>query len=71
VEVHRDAICPGDKILLVDDLLATGGTADAALKLVKELGGEIICASFLIELAFLKGRKNLDEDIRVESLLTY
>lgn len=71
VEVHHDAISPGDKILLVDDLLATGGTAEAAIKLVKGLGGEIISASFLIELAFLNGRKNLDDDVRVEALLTY
>ncbi len=71
VEVHHDAILPGDKILLVDDLLATGGTAEAAIKLVKGLGGEIICASFLIELAFLDGRKNLDDDVRIEALLTY
>jgi len=71
VEVHRDAISPGDKVLLVDDLLATGGTAEAAIKLVKGLGGDIICASFLIELEFLKGRKLLDDDVRVEALLTY
>lgn len=71
VEIHKDAVAPGEKVILVDDLLATGGTAGAAVKLVKELGGDIVCVSFLIELAFLEGRKNLDSDIRVEALLTY
>ncbi|MEM1442758.1 MAG: adenine phosphoribosyltransferase [Verrucomicrobiota bacterium] len=71
VEIHKDAVKPGEKVILVDDLLATGGTAGAAIKLVKELGGEIVCVSFLIELEFLEGRKNLDSDIRVEALLTY
>lgn len=71
VEIHRDAIHPGEKVILVDDLLATGGTAGAAIQLVKELGGEIICVSFLIELEFLEGRKSLDSDVRIESLLTY
>ena len=71
VEIHRDAVTPGEKIILVDDLLATGGTASAAIQLVKELGGEIICVSFLIELQFLEGREKLDSDIRVEALLSY
>ena len=71
VEIHKDAIKPGERVILVDDLLATGGTAGAAIKLVKELGGEIVCMSFLIELAFLDGRKNLDSDVRVEALLTF
>ena len=71
VEIHRDAVSPGEKIILVDDLLATGGTAAAAIHLVKELGGEIVCVSFLIELQFLEGRKKLDSDIRVEALLSY
>lgn len=71
VEIHKDAIRSGERVILVDDLLATGGTAGAAIKLVKELGGEIVCVSFLIELAFLEGRKNLDPDVRIEALLTY
>ncbi|MEM9283830.1 MAG: adenine phosphoribosyltransferase [Verrucomicrobiota bacterium] len=71
VEIHKDAVSPGEKVVLVDDLLATGGTAGAAIQLVKELGGEILCVSFLIELAFLEGRKNLDSNIRAEALLTY
>ena len=60
VEVHRDAIEPGMRVAIVDDLLATGGTAKAAIKLVEELGGTVAGISFLIELAFLKGRKLLD-----------
>lgn len=71
VEIHRDAVSPGEKVILVDDLLATGGTASAAIQLVKELGGEIICVSFLVELQFLEGREKLDSDIRVEALLSY
>ena len=71
VEVHRDAIARGEKVMLVDDLLATGGTAGAALALVKKLGGDVVCATFLIELAFLDGRKNLPSDARVEAILTY
>lgn len=71
VEVHRDAIHEGEKVMLVDDLLATGGTAGAALSLVQTLGGDVVCATFLIELEFLKGRNNLPKDIRVEALLSY
>jgi adenine phosphoribosyltransferase len=71
VEVHRDAIHPGEKVMMVDDLLATGGTAGAALTLVELLGGDVVCATFLIELEFLEGRKNLPSDVRVEALLTY
>ena len=71
VEVHRDAIAPGEKVMMVDDLLATGGTAGAALALVESLGGDVVCATFLIELEFLNGRHNLPDDVRVEALLTY
>lgn len=71
VEIHKDAIVPGEKVVLVDDLLATGGTAGAALKLVQELGGDIICVTFLIELEFLEGRKKIDPDVRCEALLSY
>ena len=59
VEVHRDAIVPGEKVMMVDDLLATGGTAGAALSLVEKLGGDVVCATFLIELEFLEGRKKI------------
>lgn len=59
VELHEDAIAPGETILLVDDLLATGGTAAAAVKLLNELGAHIIGVSVLIELSFLNGREKL------------
>ena len=70
VEIHEDAVKPGEKILLVDDLLATGGTAAAALKLLDGLGAEIVAVSFLIELSFLNGREKLGIH-RVESILSY
>lgn len=57
MEIHEDAIGPGDKVLMIDDLLATGGTMAACCELVKSLGGEIVGVAFLIELAFLDGRK--------------
>ncbi len=70
LEIHRDAITPGARVLLHDDLLATGGTAAAACRLVTALGGRIVCASFLIELTFLKGRELL-RGIDVFSLVRY
>ena len=70
VEVHRDAILPGQRVIIVDDLLATGGTAAAAAKLVEKLGGKVAGFSFLIELAFLPGRSALS-GYDVHSLLTY
>ncbi|WP_439123358.1 adenine phosphoribosyltransferase [Marivita sp.] len=60
VEIHDDAIQPGEKILLVDDLLATGGTAEAGLKLIERLGGEVIGCAFVIDLPELGGRKKLE-----------
>ena len=60
VEIHRDAIEPGMRVAIVDDLLATGGTAKAAVDLVEELGGKVVGVSFLIELTFLNGRKLLE-----------
>jgi len=60
LEVHRDAIEPGQRILVVDDLLATGGTAEAAGRLVERLGGAVHGFAFLVELAFLSGRERLD-----------
>jgi adenine phosphoribosyltransferase len=61
VEIHRDAIAAGDRVLLVDDLLATGGTARAALELVETLGGKVVGCAFLVELRDLKGRSLLDK----------
>ncbi|MCE5315577.1 MAG: adenine phosphoribosyltransferase [Armatimonadota bacterium] len=60
VEIHKDAIEPGMRVAIVDDLLATGGTARAAIQLVEELGGVVAGLSFIIELTFLNGRKPLD-----------
>jgi adenine phosphoribosyltransferase len=59
LEIHRDSIAPGQKVLVVDDLLATGGTVAATVELVEKLGGNIIGCAFLIELDFLKGRERL------------
>ncbi len=70
VEIHEDAVKPGEKILLVDDLLATGGTAAASLKLLDGLGAEIVAVSFLIELSFLNGREKLVPHA-VKSILNY
>jgi len=60
VELHEDAIQPGERILLVDDLLATGGTAEAGIKLVERLGGQIIGCAFVVDLPDLGGRKRLE-----------
>ncbi|HEO8419855.1 adenine phosphoribosyltransferase [Niallia sp. FSL W8-0635] len=58
--IHKDAIKPGQRVLITDDLLATGGTIEATIKLVEELGGVVAGIAFLIELSYLEGRKNLD-----------
>ena len=68
--IHRDAITPGERVLVVDDLLATGGTAAATAHLIRQLGGEIVQIAFLVELAFLNGRQQLQDD-EVCSLITY
>jgi adenine phosphoribosyltransferase len=70
LEIHADAARPGQRVLVVDDLLATGGTAAAAVDLVKRLGAEIVGMSFLIELAELKGRERLGGE-RVHSVIRY
>ena len=61
IEIHKDAIEPGEKVLIIDDLLATGGTAKATAAVVKKLKGDIVGIAFLIELEFLKGIKKLEE----------
>ena len=70
LEIHTDAIQKGDKILIHDDVLATGGTAQAVCKLVEELGGEIVQLNFLMEISFLNGREKIKE-YDVFSALTY
>lgn len=70
LEMHVDAIAPGQKVLLIDDVLATGGTAGAVCRLIRESGGDVIGAGFVIELAFLGGRKWLDQ-VPVHSLVKY
>ncbi|MGE0877573.1 MAG: adenine phosphoribosyltransferase [Acidimicrobiia bacterium] len=70
LEMHRDGVLPGERVLIVDDVLATGGTASAALRLVEGLGAHVMGLAFLIELAFLGGRANL-ADRDVVALLTY
>ncbi len=69
IEIHLDACKPGQGVLLVDDLLATGGTMEAALRLVRRIGGRPVACAFVIELGFLDGRKRLG-DIPVHSLMT-
>ncbi len=68
LEIHQDGVHAGERILLVDDVLATGGTMQAACKLIHDIGGEVAACSFLLELGFLEGRKKLP-DQRIESLL--
>ena len=70
IEMHKDAIRPGQKVVLVDDLIATGGTIEAAARLVEELGGEVVKIIFLMELEGLKGREKL-KGYDVESVIHY
>ncbi len=70
LEIHKDAIQPGQRVLIVDDLLATGGTISAAAKLVEQLGGEVVGYTFLIELAYLGGRRKLGNQ-EIASLVIY
>ena len=70
IEIHKDAFKPGQKVLIVDDLMATGGTIEAIIKLITELGGEVVGSVFLMELAGLEGRKKL-EGQNVQSVIVY
>ena len=70
IEMHKDAINPGDKVLLHDDLLATGGTAEAVTNLIEKLGGEVVQISFLVELSFLNGKDKL-AGYDIKSLIVY
>ncbi len=68
--IHKDAIKKGQKVVIIDDLLATGGTVEAAIKLIEQLGGEVVGCAFLIELTELNGRKKLD-GYEIHSLVRY
>ena len=70
IEMHKDSIKPGQKVAIVDDLIATGGTIEAAIKMIEELGGEVVKVVFLMELAGLKGREKL-KGYDVESVICY
>ena len=70
IEIHKDAIKPGQKVVIIGDLIATGGTVEAAAKLVEQLGGEVVKIVFLMELAGLEGRKKL-EKYDVASVIRY
>ncbi len=72
IEMHEDALKPGDRVLVLDDLLATGGTSLAACKLVGRAGGDVVAAAFIIELNPLKGRAKIEADgVKVVSMLDY
>ncbi len=70
IEIHKDAIAPGQRVVVVDDLIATGGTTEAIIKLVEQLGGEVVKICFVMELAGLKGRDHL-KGYEVESAIIY
>ena len=70
LEIHRDAVGPGDRVAIVDDVLATGGTAEATAKLIRSLGADVVGMAFVIELGFLDGRSRLD-DHAIFSLIRY
>lgn len=70
IEMHKDSIEPGQKVVLVDDLIATGGTVEAAIKMIEKLGGEVVKVIFLMELAGLKGRERLS-GYDIASVITY
>ncbi len=71
IEIHEDAIEKGKNVLVIDDLLATGGTVNACCKLIKKTGANIVGCAFVIELSDLKGREKLPKDIDVISMITY
>ena len=71
LEIHKDAIEAGKKVIVIDDLLATGGTVNAACKLLRKAGADVLATAFIIELSDLNGRKNLPQDVEVVSMITY
>lgn len=70
IEIHKDAILPGQRVVIVDDLIATGGTMEAVIRLIEQLGGKVVKVLFLMELAGLEGRKKL-AGYDVEAVVTY
>ncbi|MCR5802292.1 MAG: adenine phosphoribosyltransferase [Lachnospiraceae bacterium] len=70
IEMHKDSIKPGQKVLIVDDLIATGGTTEAMIDLIEELGGEVVGIVVMIELAGLKGRERI-KNYRLDAAITY
>ncbi|HET6567077.1 MAG TPA: adenine phosphoribosyltransferase [Rhodothermales bacterium] len=71
IEMHVDAIHPNDRVLIHDDVIATGGTALASYEIASQMGGEVVGMAFLIELGFLKGRSRLDGNLRIHSVLHF
>ena len=71
LEIHRDAIEPGQRVLIVDDLLATGGTVRATMELVERLGGSVVGLGFLVELLYLRGREKVGDRVPTISLIQY
>ena len=72
MEMHRDGVLPGEKVILVDDLIATGGTAEGAVRLIRQMGGEIVAACFVIDLPDLGGRRKLEAlDVPVRTLVSF
>lgn len=70
IEIHKDAIQPGQKVVIIDDLIATGGTIEAIIGMIEQLGGEVVKICFVMELAGLKGRERL-KGFEIDSLITY
>lgn len=70
IEMHRDAVAPGQRVLLIDDVIATGGTAAATSRLIQSMGGVVVGGAFLLELSFLNGRKSLDH-LSIHSVLRF
>ena len=71
IEIHKDAIEKGKKVVIIDDLLATGGTAAAACKLVEKVGGKVVANCFMIDLTFLNGKDKLPDDIEIITMVDY
>lgn len=71
LEIHRDAVSAGDRVVIIDDVLATGGTAAAAIRLVQRLGADVLGVAVLVELGFLGGRTKIPEDVPLTTLVVY